>query len=84
MMIDVGEAGSDLSKLLDRVANGEELVLGRAGRPLARLAPYGGARPSRSPRRPGRLAGTVRIAADFDETPARLIADFEGAGEESK
>ena len=73
-MIDVGEAGSDLAELLDRVANGEELVLGRAGRP----------RPPRSPRRPGRLAGTVWIAADFDETPARLIADFEAAGEESK
>ena len=76
-MIDVGEAGSDLATLLDRVANGEELVLGRAGRPRP-------PRPPRSPRRPGRLAGTVWIAADFDETPARLIADFEAAGEESK
>lgn len=76
MVINVYEAKTNLSKLLDRVADGEELVLGRAGRPIARLVPY--ALP-RTPRRPGRLGGTVWVAPDFDETPAGVVADFEGA-----
>ena len=75
MVINVYEAKTHLSKLLDRVAEGEELVLGRAGRPIARLVPY---RELRQPRKPGRLAGGVWIAPDFDETPADIIAAFEG------
>ena len=75
MVINVYEAKTHLSKLLDRVAEGEELVLGRAGRPIARLVPY---RELRQPRKPGRLAGRVWIAPDFDETPEDIIAAFEG------
>ena len=75
MVINVYEAKTHLSKLLDRVAEGEELVLGRAGRPIARLVPY---REVRQPRKPGRLAGRVWIAPDFDETPEDVIAAFEG------
>lgn len=80
MVINVYEAKTNFSKLLDRVAGGEELVLGRAGRPIARLVPY--TKP-RLPRRPGRLSGRVWIAPDFDETPAEVIADFEGTGANS-
>ena len=76
MVINVYEAKTNLSKLLDRVADGEELVLGRSGRPIARLVPY--AKPQ-LPRQPGRLSGKVWIAPDFDETPEGVIADFEGA-----
>jgi len=77
VVINVYEAKSQLSKLLDRAAAGEEIILGKAGKPLARLVPY---RQRQSPRRPGRLAGKVRIAADFDVTPEWLIDEFEGAG----
>ncbi len=66
MVIGVYEAKTQLSKLLGRVANGKEVVLGKAGKSLARLVPY---RKTKQPRVPGRLAGKVRIAADFDETP---------------
>ncbi|MXW27893.1 MAG: type II toxin-antitoxin system prevent-host-death family antitoxin [Chloroflexi bacterium] len=76
MVINVYEAKTNLSKLLDRVADGEELVLGRAGRPIARLVP---STLPQTPRRPGRLGGTVWGAPDFDETPAEVVADFEGA-----
>lgn len=76
MVINVYEAKTNLSKLLDRVADGEELVLGRAGRPIARLVPY---TMPQLPRQPGRLGGAVWIAPDFDETPSGIIADFEGA-----
>lgn len=74
MVIDVDDAKTDLAMLMDRVSNGEELVLGRAGRPVARLIPYA---MSRRPRQSGRLSGRVWIAPDFDETPAGTIADFE-------
>ena len=75
MVINVYEAKTHLSKLLDRVAEGEELVLGKAGKPMARLVPY---REVRQPRKPGRLAGKIWIASDFDETPEDIIAAFEG------
>ena len=75
MVINVSEARTHLSKLLDRVANGEEIVLGKAGKPMARLVPYG---KPRQPRAPGRLAGKIWIAPDFDETPENIIAAFEG------
>ena len=74
-MIEVSEAESQLSELLDRVAGGDEIVLGKAGKPLARLVPYGS---PRRPRRPGRLAGKIWIAPDFDETPQEVIAAFDG------
>ena len=75
MVINVYEAKTHLSKLLDRAAGGEEIVLGKSGKPLARLVPYG---ESRQPRKPGRLAGKIWIAPDFDETPEDIIAAFEG------
>lgn len=75
MVINVYEAKTHLSKLLERVAEGEELVLGKAGKPMARLVPF---REVRQPRKPGRLAGKMWIAPDFDETPEDMIAAFEG------
>ncbi len=75
MVINVYEAKTHLSKLLERVAEGEELVLGKAGKPMARLVPY---REVRQPRKPGRMAGKMWIAPDFDETPEDIIAAFEG------
>jgi len=75
MVINVYEAKTHLSKLLDRVAEGEELVLGKAGKPIARLVPY---REQRKQIVPGRLAGKMWIAPDFDETPEDIIAAFEG------
>ena len=75
MVINVYEAKTRLSELLDRVGRGEEVVLGRAGRPVARLVPY---RPQRDPRVPGRLAGRITVAGDFDVTPDELLDAFEG------
>ena len=76
-VVNVYEAKTNLSKLLDRVEQGEEIVLGRAGRPVARLLAY---QPRRSPRVPGRLAGKIDMAPDFAETPEWLIDAFEGDG----
>ena len=69
------EAKTQLSKLVERVEAGEEVIIGRGGKPVARLVPYRAAQP---PRKPGALKGKLWIAADFDETPESLLADFEG------
>ena len=73
--INIYEAKTHLSRLLEQVEAGEEVVLGRAGRPVARLVPY---HPVRQPRRLGGWEGKVRIAADFDQTPEDVVALFEG------
>lgn len=73
--MNVYEAKTHLSQLLDRVAAGEEIVIARAGRPIARLVPLAGW-PSR--RSPGGWRGKVRISDDFDELPAEIDAAFRG------
>ena len=75
MVVNVYEAKTRLSELLERVSRGEEIVLGRAGRPVARLVPY---RPLRDPRVSGRLSGRITVAPDFDITADELLDAFEG------
>ena len=75
MVINVYEAKTRLSELLERAGRGEEFVLARAGRPVARLVPY---RPEREARIPGRLSGGIVMAPDFDETPEEVLDAFEG------
>ncbi|HEY6477221.1 MAG TPA: type II toxin-antitoxin system prevent-host-death family antitoxin [Polyangia bacterium] len=57
------QAKTHLSTLVDRAAAGEELIIAKAGRPLARLVPLAKERPRR---RSGFLKGRVRVARDFD------------------
>jgi prevent-host-death family protein len=73
--VNIHEAKTHLSRLLERVEAGEELVIARAGRPVARLVPY---RPPMTPREPGVWRGNVSLAPDFDRTPESLPDDFEG------
>jgi prevent-host-death family protein len=73
--VNVYEAKTHLSKLLERVEHGEEIVIARAGRPIAKLVPV----PRRTePRKPGGWEGRVWMAPDFDELPSHLLAAFEG------
>ena len=74
-IINVYDAKTHLSRLLDQVAQGEEIIIARAGKPLAKLVPY---RDDDQPRVPGSWHGRVRIAPDFDELPPDLAAAFEG------
>jgi prevent-host-death family protein len=74
--VNVYEAKTHLSQLLDRAAAGEEIVIARAGRPVARLVAL--AEPSPQPRVPGAWRGRVTIADDFDELPAEVDAAFRG------
>jgi prevent-host-death family protein len=74
--VNVYEAKTHLSQLLDRAAAGEEIVIARAGRPIARLVALS-AGSSRN-RVPGAWRGKVSIADDFDELPAEMDAAFGG------
>jgi len=62
--VNVHEAKTHLSKLLERVAHGEEITIAKAGRPVAKLVPIVHAD---GPRVPGQDAGRVRIEPDFDD-----------------
>jgi prevent-host-death family protein len=73
--INVYEAKTHLSRLLERVEAGEEIVISRAGRPVATLVPYR-ARPVQ--RQPGAWRGKVEIADDFEDLPDELAAAFRG------
>jgi prevent-host-death family protein len=73
--VNVHEAKTHLSRLLERVEAGEEVVIARNGRPVARLVPF--SRRS-GPRRPGGWSGRVHMAADFDSLPDELTAAFRG------
>ena len=72
--VNIHEAKTHLSRLVERVEAGEEVVIARAGRPVARLVPF---RARTAPRIPGLWRGRVSLAADFDATPEALISDFE-------
>jgi prevent-host-death family protein len=74
--VNVYQAKTHLSQLLDRAAAGEEIVIARAGRPIARLMPLADS-PSRR-RMPGGWRGKVSMSADFDELPAEIEAAFRG------
>ena len=75
-MIEVGvhEAKTHLSRLLQRVAAGEEIVIARGGKPVARLVPVQGPRS----RELGRDRGLFDVPEDFDAPlPAEVLVDFE-------
>lgn len=72
--VNVHQAKTHLSRLLDRVEAGEEIVVARNGRPVARLVPY---RAARVARKLGQWRGQGWIAPDFDELPEDLLRSFE-------
>jgi prevent-host-death family protein len=70
------EAKTSLSRLVDRAARGEEIIIAKGGKPLAKLVPFH--QPPR-PRQPGGWEGRVRVADDFDAPlPPEIQAAFEG------
>jgi prevent-host-death family protein len=72
--VNVHEAKTHLSRLLVRVEAGEEILISRAGRPIARLVP---ARRARGHRQAGRFVGKGRIADDFNAPlPPEVLAEF--------
>jgi antitoxin (DNA-binding transcriptional repressor) of toxin-antitoxin stability system len=75
--VNMHEAKSRLSELGELVWQGEKVVIAKAGRPYLDLLPH---REQPRRRKPGRLKGRIKMAADFDTTPPEVIADFEARG----
>lgn len=72
--INVHEAKTHFSRLLERVNRGEEIVIAKAGKPVARIVPYD-ARPSK--RTPGSAKGKIQIQRNFeDPLPKNLMKFF--------
>ena len=69
----IHEAKSQLSKLVERALDGEEVIIARAGKPMVRLVPV---RDNDSPRKGGQWKGKVRIAEDFDVLPEDVAQSF--------
>lgn len=69
------EAKTDLSRLLEAVERGEEVVIARAGKPVARLVADRGAATARTP---GTWRGRVHMADDFSTTPDDVVRLFGG------
>lgn len=74
--VSIHQAKTNLSTLVEKVLAGQEIVITKAGKPVARLVPYNhGA----THRKLGSMKGQIRIAADFDAPiPDRIIEEFEG------
>jgi prevent-host-death family protein len=74
--VNIHAAKTNLSRLIEEVVEGEEVVIAKAGRPVARLVPIGKAPGKRTL---GILKGKLRVPHDFDAPlPAEVIAAFEG------
>ncbi len=74
-IVNIHEAKTEFSKLIAEVTQGEEIVIAKAGKPVAMLVPMPVHKPMR---KPGAMKGKIKIAADFDASlPDDLQAAFE-------
>lgn len=76
----ISDARANLSKLIEQVLQGEEVIIGKAGKPVAKLVPYDA---DTSPRKlgAGNWKDKIWMADDFDDLPEELLAVFTGATE---
>ncbi len=74
--INIHEAKTQLSKLIEAVETGEEIIIARAGKPVAKLVPY---KPVKPVRTPGLMKGKFEVPDSFfDPLPDELLDYFEG------
>jgi prevent-host-death family protein len=72
--VNIHQAKTQFSRLVERAEAGEEIVIARDGRPVARLVPL---RARKQSREPGLWRGLVSIAPNFDEPDETLLDSFE-------
>ena len=73
--VGIHQAKTHLSCLVEMAASGQEIVIAKAGKPIARLVPYVA---KGKVRRPGQLRGRLRIKKSFDQPlPKDILASFE-------
>ncbi|MCB1996613.1 MAG: type II toxin-antitoxin system Phd/YefM family antitoxin [Rhodoferax sp.] len=73
--VNVHEAKTHLSRLLEQAHAGQEIILAKAGKPYARLMPLA---PEAPVRQPGRLKGCIDTSAFFDALPADELDAWDG------
>jgi len=74
--VNIHQAKTQFSRLVERAGGGEEIIIAKSGKPVARLVPYA---PKGAVRRPGTMRGKIRIKKNFDAPlPRELLAAFEG------
>jgi prevent-host-death family protein len=73
MVRNISQAKAELSALIAEVQKGNEIILAKAGKPVARMVAYRG---PAGPRKPGALAGKIWIAPDFDTLPEDMAEAF--------
>ncbi len=76
MQVNIHEAKTHLSRLLERVAAGEEIIIGKAGKPVAVLKPY--KPPDKKLRAPGALRGKIKIKRGFYKADKEIEKLFYG------
>ncbi len=67
----ISEAKAQLSALIEKVMSGKEVIIGKAGKPVAKIVRY---EQSKERREPGILRGKIHISEDFDELPEDIAA----------
>ncbi|GIK56298.1 MAG: antitoxin [Chloroflexota bacterium] len=82
-MTNVSDEKATLSKLIERVLQGEEIIIGKAGKPVAKLVPFD---MSTTPRQlgAGKWRGQIWMADDFDDLPEDVLLLFTGEAEDSE
>jgi antitoxin (DNA-binding transcriptional repressor) of toxin-antitoxin stability system len=75
----MGEAKTQLSRLVRRAEQGEDVILCRGHLPVARIVPVTSSGAGRPRRQPGRMAGRIQISPDFEDWPAD-VAEALGMG----
>lgn len=77
--VNIHDAKTQLSRLVEDASKGEEIVIAKAGKPMARLVPV---QPPPKPRALGWLRGRFDVPEDFDAPlPGEVIAEFENCGD---
>ncbi len=75
IQVNIHEAKTQFSKLIARIQQGDEIIIAKAGRPVARLVPIA---ESTKERTPGSAKGKMKISSDFnDPLPDEILAEFE-------
>lgn len=73
-IVNIHEAKTHLSRLLEEVAQGQEILIAKAGKPIAKLGPIDVVKPQRHF---GGLKGKIKITDDFDAPlPENVLVDF--------
>lgn len=73
MVRNISEAKAELSALVAEVEKGNEVILARAGKAVAKIVPYGA---TRGPRKPGSMLGEIQVGPDFDSLPPDIAEAF--------